>query len=181
MKKFILGILIISVAFVLWFTLPKGKSEREKIVFYNDYNSVQDSIILLGKLFDPKGEKLYLNSYVISLDSILIMSGMKFGKIDSVTTNNRCFTGIESRKAMRVISLIKYSLKNYISGMYPGGGTGEWTYVYRSDVNFSDFEGLRSLFIVNNPYDTLKPTFNYYYNILDRKGKIILISRNRVP
>ncbi|MVM35249.1 hypothetical protein GO755_34830 [Spirosoma sp. HMF4905] len=76
---------------------------------------------------------------------------------------------------------MKFLRRNRISGAYHDVGLGFWFYSYNDDPNYGRYTQIRPIYIWDVPADTLKPAFQYFTKILDRKKRMVLVGLNDVP
>lgn len=171
---------------VIVYFINQPPAERQKIQFSDSVRSVQDSMRTLQQICQSveSGEPgSIMNCVVLQSDRILHFKGEAIGKLDSVSVSNEAFKDMRKEDASKLLSLVKFLNRNFISGLYHDRslGAGYWLYSYRKDVHRSGITGIRSLYVLNESKDTLNPAFKYYFTILDRKENLLLLAHNDVP
>ncbi|WP_080056987.1 hypothetical protein [Spirosoma aerolatum] len=166
---------------------PNPAVYQSQIVLNDPVQSVQDSMRVLRRVCEAINPTIFLSCYVRQ-DSIFhfkvdkattLRSHYNIGKIDTVSLLNPGFVNLPKAKVARLLSVIKFLNRNRIGGIVHDTSTESWWYPYQL-ANLNDIQGTRYLFLVESAEDTLKPAFTYYYNIVDRRSKLILTSSNDV-
>jgi hypothetical protein len=170
------SLLLLFLYFILVVRQPPA--ERQKIQFIDPIQSVQDSMQILIQICDtirtePNG---FMSLVVRPNDGVLYYSGESVGKLDSVTASNEAFKKMRTAHANRLLLVVKFLNLNFINGIRYEGTVGCWLYAYRSDVSYSDRYGIRSLYLLKRPGDVPQRSLKQYWTILDRKGRILLLS-----
>lgn len=191
-KALVIGILIcVSIIFflILIFIIDlsdlgffiENLEKRQQIMLKDPVKSVQDSMITLRKICESvESEEPITNCLTIGKENILLFRGKQLGKLDTVSIQNEGFKGLKKGDREELLSLVKFLNRNYISGVYHDRSIGFWLYPYRSHPKFNDIDVIRTIYVWSNPGDTLKPAFTYYFSVLDRKERMVLVSHNDV-
>lgn len=159
---------------------------KSEIVFKDPVKAVQDSMRVLRQLCGSIDENAFLTFNVMpdsnlyfNVYQVIILESNNLGRIDTVSTANKGFADLETGKVVRLLSLLKFLNRNLINGIVHDPSTGYWWYPYGTD-KYGSIHWLRHLYLCDTPADTLKPSFKYYFNIIDRKGKVLLAGFNNV-
>lgn len=185
MKFIVIFLCVIGLLYYFVFR-PNPAVYKSEIVFKDPVKAVQDSMRVLRQLCGSIDEKTFL-TFCVTADStlyfdvykVLILESNNLGRIDTVSTANKGFADLETGKAVRLLSLLKFLNRNLIGGIVHDTSTGYWWYPYGID-NYNSFQWVRHLHLCDTPGDTLKPSFKYYFNIIDRKEKVLLTGLNSV-
>lgn len=183
--KYLIPMGLLVLFLYLKFVVYQPPAERQEIRFTNSVQSVQDSMRTLQKIcqsVEPVEAGSVMNCVVLQSDSVLYFKGKAIGKLDSVSVSNEAFRSIPTEDATKLLSLLKFLNRNFVAGLYHDRsmGPGFWLYSYRKDENYNAITGIRSLYLLDEPKDTLNPAFKYYFTILDRKEKLLLLAQNDV-
>ncbi|QHV95677.1 hypothetical protein [Spirosoma endbachense] len=185
--KFLIAPMCI-VGFVYYFAFrPNPAVYESQIVLKDPIQSVQDSMRVLRQWCEAINPNIFISCYVRQ-DSVfhfkvnkatLLVSHYNIGRIDTVSLLNPGFVNLPKAKVARLLRVIKFLNRNQIGGIVHDTSTESWWYPYQLD-NHNDVQGIRHLFLVESAEDTLKPTFTYYYKIVDRRSQLILTRSNDV-
>ena len=179
--KFALGLSVICLLTVGKHFSHQQPGDRQKMAFTDSAESVQDSMLLLRQICASIEPIKFTNCIVHDYDSTLVLNRKNLGKLDSMSTANTGFVGMNKGNARHILSIMKFLRRNRISGTYHDVGLGFWFYSYKDDPNYSRYTQTRQIYIWYVPADTLSPVFQYYTKILDRKKRMVLVGLNDVP
>jgi hypothetical protein len=142
---------------------------------------------LLRQLCEAINSNMFLSCYVRQ-DSVfhfkvdkasMLGSHYNIGRIDTVSRFNPGFVNLPKATAAQLLRVIKFLNRNHIGGIIHDTSTESWWYPYQLG-NHNGIHATQHLFLVESAEDTLKPTFTYYYKIVDRRSQLILTSYNDV-
>lgn len=161
----------------LYYQIPE---ERQKIMLTDPVKSVQDSMLVLQRICESVEPIKFINCAFLEYNSTLMFNTKSLGKFDSVTIFNEGFIGMKRDDAQKVLSIMRFLRRNFISGVWHETTMGCWFFSYRHDKYYSSYTQTRQLYIWTTPQDTLNPVFTYYNEILDRKEHMVLVKSNNV-
>ncbi|GAB3966160.1 hypothetical protein GCM10028806_06240 [Spirosoma terrae] len=157
--------------------------ERQQIRFVDSAQAMEDSIRTLRQIcqnIETIKAPQFMNCVVQPWDSIMYFRGESVGRFDTLTFANPAFKDMKKGEVRRLLLLLSFLNRNFVSGVYHDTSIDFWLYTYRPDPYYSSFTQVRSLYLCDNRADTLKPAFKHYFTILDRKKKMLLLARNNV-
>lgn len=180
--KFILKISIFLLVIIAIYFWIRPSIYKRQIVFEDSAKSVQDSMIVLQKICESVNDKDFINCIIIPIDgdTTFTFNTVSLGSFKSVSPSDTAFKNMERADAVKLLSIMTFLSRNHITGIYHDTAIGLWVYPYGTDFYDRNINYIRNLYIWNEPKDTLSPSFEYYYKILDRKENIVLLAPNDV-
>ncbi|RKR82455.1 hypothetical protein BDD43_2635 [Mucilaginibacter gracilis] len=164
---------ILAILGFIWGGCNNNPVERNTIVFRNNTNHVQDSLIRMNELMRKLPGSNGCNiSYEFNEDTIKI-NGCPGRTQDEIKADSSiAYSKFNRNEKSEFISLAHYLKRNYITAGYSYYNTKLWMYTYRelSDIDFHDS---RDIAIIENADVAI---VTQQSKILDRKGKIYLLS-----
>lgn len=152
---------------------------RNKIVFNDSAEAVQDSLILMIKLLDKLPKEQMVN-YFIDDDGYLFINNSKkilytHAPTDLVLRKDFVFSKFSESEIVSFFHLIDYLNKNHISDVHFEGSIGQFLFTYRENKKEVTVDNLRDILIVSDEF-LLDNKFQKYYQVLDKKNLIKLIA-----
>jgi len=149
---------------------------RNKIDFPDNINQVSDSIKLMESLFKkiPQHERI---NYFIDSEGNLYVNNKKLGALNEAFNNSSIrddsvFLDFSDMEYQKFISIIVFLLKNNIDASVKDNTSGFFAFEYRKTPEYT-YNDLRDIII---DVDTTAPLFVKRFQILDRKGNMILVA-----
>ena len=165
--KFFFGV------FCVLFTSCNFYSKRDRIVFNDPIESVQDSIIVMNQLMD-KIPANYVKNYYFDDEGYLYINSKKLLLKKSNIYDTKCidtckvFENFKPQEIKRFISIAIFLEGNFFDGHR------DKAYDYRRLID-GEYDDSRSIVYLENGFDQLIPTENYKPFLLDSKLKLYLI------
>ena len=169
--KFFFGV------FCVLFTSCNFYSKRDRIVFNDPIESVQDSIIVMNQLMD-KIPANYVKNYYFDDDEYLYINSKKLllkkPNIYNIECIDTCkeFENFKPQEIIRFISIAIFLERNFIDANH--NNYSNYTYHYRR-LPDEDYEEVRGVVYLENGVDKIKRIENSRAYILDSKLKLNLI------
>ncbi|GAB3809990.1 hypothetical protein GCM10028819_52820 [Spirosoma humi] len=138
-------------------------------------------MVLFRQICEDIEPNEFINCFIVNRDNTLIFKNKNLGKIDSLSIHNEGLKDIKPTIILKLLSLIKFLNRNYISGIYHDTVLRYWFFSYRQDDKYSARHLVREIYIWDDPKDTLSPVLNYYFKIFDRKERMLLVGYKDVP
>lgn len=181
MKNIIIVIAIIIILLDSNSCKPKEK-QLDTLIFKDSTQQVEDSLLVLMQLASiiPGGcNKFYVGGDGYSLNNLFV-NEIKIKNIDSIRDYNELknydvFKNHSANEIKRMIKLLHYLSDNYIDGLGRIHHLNKFIFDYHPLLH-GRYEDSRSIFYLDDEELIKRNDFLSYYQILDRKGKLILVA-----
>lgn len=169
------------VSFLLFLFACNGiAQERNKIVFQNPPDQVEDSIVVMNSFMDSLIVRR-VNNVFFDTENNLIINNKKMGRMaegDSISFIYivRQETGFSETQVMRFLSLALFLKDNFMTAWFKHGQYGIYFYVYKPTAR-NEYNDLRNIILFDERLYGIKGSMeSESFKILDRVGNLVLIT-----
>ncbi|MEO6283208.1 MAG: hypothetical protein ABIN80_24035 [Dyadobacter sp.] len=174
---------IIKTAFLIAIAIwsCKAKVDRDHLVFNSSVAEIENSILLIDSILVsfPETKKNVIRSFYYKIDegdTLLFINSEKIGNIHDVDTSLIATTlNVTRNQATKVIDASLILLRNDVSHRLED--QCGWIYVYKYSNERGEFRPL--VYSRDSQYISQLADGQCGYNIIDRKGKLVLFEFSR--
>lgn len=161
-------LLVIVSVFYSLVSCSHNDGDRDRIVFKNDFDSVQTALLHLNSLLNELPKDSQSPGYSLK-DDFLYLNSYKKKKIN----DSMQIPGFSLDSSHQFFKLIFFLRENFITGAYKPSNSTVWFYIYKR-LTDEDFEDYRDIVVSDKKFDTSQVLFDR--KILDKKENILLVA-----
>lgn len=156
-----------------------SSNDRNRIVFKDSIDEVQDSLRLINTLLNKANEAEVKNVFFDGNNFIYVnnvkVAPMSVGdKIDFLGKVAQ-ITGLSLSESFKLVSLARFLRDNYVSGCFKHRLFGIYFFNYRRTFE-NVFEDQRYILVFDQNTRRTKGSFIESYQLIDRKGDLVLLA-----